>query len=36
LVPHGEVALLDAAGRLIAIAQGDSSQGTIQPRKVLM
>ncbi len=35
-VPHGEIALLDADGRLIAIGQGDSSQRTIQPRKVLM
>ncbi len=35
-VPQGEIALLDAGGRLIAIGQGDSSQRTIQPRKVLM
>ncbi len=35
-VPHGEIALVDADGRLIAIGQGDSSQRTIHPRKVLM
>ncbi len=35
-VPHGEIALLDAGGRLIAIGQGDSSHRTIQPRKVLI
>ena len=35
-LPHGEIALLDADGRLIAIGQGDSSQRTIHPRKVLM
>jgi len=35
-LPHGEIALLDADGRLIAIGQGDSSRRTIHPRKVLM
>ena len=35
-LPHGEIALLDAGGRLIAIGQGDSSHRTIHPRKVLM
>jgi len=35
-VPHGEIALLDADGRLIAIGQGDSNHRTIQPRKVLI
>ncbi len=35
-LPHGEIALLDADGRLIAIGQGDSSHRTIHPRKVLM
>ena len=35
-VPHGEIALLDTLGRLIAIGQGDSSHRTIHPRKVLM
>jgi tRNA pseudouridine55 synthase len=35
-VPHGEIALLDTDGRLIAIGQGDSSHRTIHPQKVLM
>ena len=35
-LPHAEIALLDADGRLIAIGQGDSSRRTIHPRKVLM
>jgi tRNA pseudouridine55 synthase len=35
-VPHGEIALLDSDGRLIAIGQGDSSHRTIHPRKVLL
>jgi tRNA pseudouridine55 synthase len=35
-LPHGEIALLDAEGRLIAIGQGDSSHRTIYPRKVLV
>ncbi|MGB2609032.1 MAG: tRNA pseudouridine(55) synthase TruB [Isosphaeraceae bacterium] len=33
---HGEIALLDADGRLIAIGQGDSSHRTIHPCKVLV
>jgi len=35
-VPHGEIALLDTDGRLIAIGQGDSSHRTIHPQKVLI
>ena len=35
-LPHGEIALLDADGRLIAIGQGDSSHRTIHPCKVLV
>ena len=35
-LPPGEIALLDADGRLIAIGQGDRSHRTIHPRKVLM
>ena len=34
-VPQGDIALLDADGRLIAIGEGDSSRRTIHPRKVL-
>jgi tRNA pseudouridine55 synthase len=35
-VPHGEIALLDALGRLIAIGQGDGTRRAIQPRKVII
>ena len=34
--PQGEIALIDASGRLLAIAQADSTQRTIRPSKVLI
>lgn len=34
--PEGEVALVDQAGQLVAVARGDLSRNTIQPTKVLV
>jgi tRNA pseudouridine55 synthase len=35
-LPEGEIALLDPAGQLAALARADVSQGTIHPHKVLV
>jgi tRNA pseudouridine55 synthase len=36
LIPEGQVALLDPAGNLVALAEHNSSEGWLQPRKVLI
>jgi tRNA pseudouridine55 synthase len=36
VVPNGQVALLAADGRLLAVAQGDTSAGTLHPFKVML